>query len=128
MRLETRITQVGKYLLAGFVNVVAGFILFLLYFKVLGWHHLVANVLVFGSWVWFGYQIQRRWTFQAAHSWKSLAKYITNQVVFASTGTVSLWFLVDWIGLDATLGYALSTGIMTVGMYALSAFWVFRAT
>lgn len=118
----------SRFLAVGLLNAVAGFLLFLLFFSVLGLHYLIANVLVFISWVWFGFELQRIWAFRAKASDAAFGKYLLNQIVFTLLGSILLWLLVEGFTVRPELGYIFTLGIVTVGIYMSSLFWVFGPT
>ena len=118
----------GRFLVVGFVNAVASFLLFYIYLTALGAHYLVANVLVFVTWVWFGFELQRRWTFRAKASGVTFGKFLLNQIAFLGLGSVLLWTLVEVLTVRAEFAYLLTLGIVTAGMYLSSLLWVFRGT
>lgn len=118
----------GRFLVVGLLNAAAGFLLFLFFSATLGFHYLVANVFVFVSWVWFGFESQRRYAFQAPISIASFCKYFFNQIVFLGISSVVIWTLVEVFTAPAELSFLLALGIVTVGMYLSSLLWVFRET
>ncbi len=121
-----RMSQFPRFLVAGGVNALAGFLLFLLFFKVFDWHYLFANLLVFLSWAWFGFELQRRWAFKAEKSRGTFLKYLLNQVGFIALGTLMLWMLVEFAALRPEVAYVMTIGLITLGIYASSRLWVFR--
>jgi len=118
----------GRFLAVGLVNSGAGFFLFLFFFSALGFHYLVANGLVFVTWAWFGFELQRRWTFRARATIVAFGKFLVNQIAFLGLGSVLLWTLVETFTLRAEFAYLLTLGIVTAGMYLSSLLWVFRGT
>jgi len=118
----------SRFLTVGLFNSVAGFLLFLLFFSVLGLHYLLANVLVFISWVWFGFELQRKWSFRAKASGAAFGRHLLNQIAFILLGSILLWFLVEELNNRPELAYIFTLGIVTVGMYVSSLLWVFRRT
>ena len=118
--------QFSRFLFAGVINAIAGFVLFLLFFRALGVHYLLSNFLVFFSWAWFGFELQRRWVFSARASAYSFLKYVVNQIVFMLAGSAMLWLLVEFGAIRPEVAYALTLGAMTIGMYLSSRLWVFR--
>jgi len=120
-----RFVQFGRFLGIGLLNAAAGYLLFLAFLRLFGLHYLASNVLVLVSWAWFGYELQRRWAFQASQSRTGLPKYVANQVVFAVLGTALLWFLVEILSFRPEIAYVISVGLVTVGIYFASKFWVF---
>ena len=115
----------GRFLVVGLVNATAGFFLFLFFFSALGLHYLLANVLVFVTWAWFGFELQRQWTFRAKPSSIAFGKFLANQVVFLGLGTLLMWALVGALNLRAEFAYLLTLGLVTVGMYLSSLLLVF---
>lgn len=109
----------------GVVNATAGFFLFLFFFSALGLHYLVANVLVFVTWAWFGFELQRRWTFRAKPSSIAFGKFLVNQVAFLGLGSLLLWTLVGALNFRTEFAYLLTLGMITVGMYLSSLLLVF---
>ncbi len=118
----------GRFLVVGLVNTAAGFFLFLFFFTALGVHYLVANGLVFVTWAWFGFELQRRWAFRATATIVAFGKYLVNQIAFLGLGSALLWTLVEAFTLRAEFAYLLTLGIVTAGMYLSSLLWVFRRT
>lgn len=115
----------GRFLAVGITNGAAGFVLFLFFFTALGLHFLVANVLAFVTWAWFGFELQRRWTFRAATSSVAFGKFLGNQIVFLGLSSLLMWTLVQVFTLRAEFAYLLTLGTVAVGMYLSSLFWVF---
>lgn len=118
----------GRFLAVGLVNTAAGFFLFLFFFTALGVHYLVANGLVFVTWAWFGFELQRRWAFRATATIVAFGKYLVNQIAFLGLGSALLWTLVEAFTLRAEFAYLLSLGLVTAGIYLSSLLWVFRGT
>lgn len=116
----------GRFLVVGLINAAAGFVLFLFFFTAVGFHYLLANGLVFLTWAWFGFELQRRWTFRAKASSVAFGKFLLNQIAFLGLGSLLLWALVEVFAIRAEFAYPLTLGIVTVGMYVSSLFWVFR--
>lgn len=122
------LAKFSRFLGVGLFNAVVGFLLFLLFFSVLGLYYLLANVLVFISWVWCGFELQRRWAFRAQASGAAFGRYFLNQIVCTVVGSFLLWVLVEGFTVRPELGYIFTLGIVTVGMYVSSLFWVFGRT
>jgi putative flippase GtrA len=118
----------ARFLAVGLFNAFAGFLLFILFFRILGLHYLLANVLVFISWAWFGFELQRRWAFRVESSGVAFSRYLLNQIVFTLFGSVLLWILVEGLQSGPELAYLLTLGIVTLGIYVSSLLWVFRRT
>ena len=125
-KLISGLPQFLRFLFAGLINAVAGFVLFLLFFRALGLHYLLSNVLVFFSWAWFGFELQRRGVFRAQASAYSFLKYGVNQIVFMLAGTAILWVLVEFGAIRPEVAYVITLGAVTVGIYLSSRLWVFR--
>lgn len=119
------LAKFSRFVGVGLFSAVVGFLLFLLFFSVLGLHYLLANVLVFISWVWFGFELQRRWAFRAQASSAAFGRYFLNQIVFTVVGSFLLWVLVEVFTVRPELAYIFTLGIVTAGMYVSSLFWVF---
>jgi putative flippase GtrA len=115
----------GRFLVVGLVNATAGFFLFLFFFSALGLHYLLANVLAFVTWVWFGFQLQRRWTFRAKASSFAFGKYLVSQIFFLGLGSLLLWTLVEALALRAEVAYLLTLGLVTGLLYLSTLLWVF---
>ena len=126
LKLISSLPEFWRFLIAGLVNALAGFSLFLLFFGVFGWHYLVSNVLVFLSWAWFGYELQRRWVFTIPSSRQAFLKYAVNQTFFMASGTAVLWLLVEFAALRPEVAYVVTVGLITLGVYLASKFWVFQ--
>ena len=118
----------GRFLAVGLVNAAAGFFLFLFFFSTLGVHYLVANVLVFVTWAWFGFELQRRWTFRATRTIVAFGRFLLNQIAFLGLGSLLLWTLVEIFTVRAEFAYLLTLVMVTAGMYLSSLLWVFRGT
>ena len=116
----------ARFLIVGLANTVAGFLFFLFFFSGLGLHYLVANMLVFVTWAWFGFELQRRWTFRAKPSSAAFGKFLLNQVVFLGLGSMLLWAFVEVFRLRAEFAYLPTLGIVTGLSYLSSLLWVFR--
>ena len=116
----------ARFLGAGMVSAIASVGLFVIYFRVFGIHYMAANVMVFFSWVWFGFELQRRWAFKTERTRKGFSRYATNQVTFVVIGSGLLWTFVEVVKLRAELAFVVSLGIVTICMYIASRLWVFR--
>lgn len=116
----------GRFLSVGLTNTVVGFLLFQFFLSALGFHYLIANVLVFVTWIWFGYELQRRWTFRAKASASSFGKYAVNQIAILGLATLLLWMLVHVLTLQPAFAYIVSMGVATAIQYFLTLLWVFR--
>lgn len=117
-----------RFLAVGLLNAAAGFLIFLLFFSALGFHYLLANVLVFISWVWFGFELQRRLVFRATASSAKFGRFVINQIVFTLVGTIVLWVLVEGYIIRPELAYVFTLTIVTIGIYVSSLLWVFDRT
>ena len=115
----------GRFLVVGLVNATAGFFLFLFFLSALGLHYLLANVMVFVTWVWFGFELQRRWTFRAKASGVAFGKYLVSQIAFLGLGSLLLWTLVEALALRAEVAYLLALGLVTGLLYLSTLLWVF---
>ena len=115
-----------RFIAVGLVNTVVSFVLFLVYFHLLHMHYLVANMAVFVSWVWFGYELQRRLAFRVSKSRRGFVRFLLNQVGFIFVGTVVLWAMVERANFMPEVAYVATLGVVTIGMYASSQLWVFR--
>jgi putative flippase GtrA len=119
---------VSRFLLVGMLNALATLALFLLFFKSAGLHYLIANILAFVTWVWFGFELQRIWAFRAQRTSAAFAKYLLNQLAFAACGTAVLWTLVEIGKVRTEYSYVLSLGVVSAGVYISSRVWVFRSS
>lgn len=118
--------EVGMFVVVGVLNAVAGYLLFLLYANGMGFHYLLANVLVFVTWAWIGFELQRRWTFRAEPSLPAFGRYIVNQIGFIFVGTIFLVILVEGLNLRPDAAYLVSTASVSAGVFIVARFWVFR--
>lgn len=116
----------GRFLVVGAANAFAGFVLFLFFFTMLDFHYLVANVLVFVAWAWFGFELQRRWTFRVVATGVAFGKFLVNQVVSVGLGSMLLWTLVEVFTIRVELAYLLTLGLVTGVLYLSSLLWVYR--
>lgn len=117
----------SRFLAAGLFNALAGVLLFVFFFSVLGFHYLLANLLVFVSWAWFGFELQRRWVFRAQASSLAFGKYAINHILSTIFGSILLWFFVEELNTPPILGYLFALGVMTAAIYLSSLFWVFSS-
>lgn len=120
------LTRFSRFVVAGLVNTVASFLLFLVFHTGFGWNYILSNILVFMSWLWFGFEVQRRFAFRAKRSRDSFVKFGLNQLVFVGLGTLILWILVEFGTLDPRVAYVLTISLVTAGVYFSSLLWVFR--
>jgi len=118
-------TQFWRFLVAGIVNATAGFLLFLFFFGILRWHYLLSHFMVFVSWAWFGFQLQKGWAFRAGASGGSLLRYLLNQIVFIVLATLLFWMLVEFGALREEVAYLVTIGLATIGIFFSSRLWVF---
>ena len=89
-------------------------------------HYLVGHVLAFVTWVWFGFELQRRWTFRVLTSREAFRKFLFNQVFFLGLGSLLLWTTVEVLNVCAELAYLMTLGVVTAAVYLSSFLWVFR--
>ena len=125
-RITAEFGTFARFLAVGLANTTASVGLFLIYFRILDIHYMIANVMVFLSWVWFGFELQRRWAFQTKRTRKGFSRYVTNQVIFVAIASGLLWIFVEVLKLGAEIAYVISIGIVTICMYITSRLWVFR--
>jgi putative flippase GtrA len=123
-----KLAKFTRFLVVGLFNAVVGFLLFLLFFSVAGFHYLLSNVLVFISWVWFGFELQRRLVFRVKASGAAFGKHVLNQILFTAVGSALLWVLVNGLNTRPELAYIFTSGIVTAGIYLSSLFWVWGRT
>lgn len=118
----------SRFIVFGVLNASAGFLLFLLFFRVLGIHYLAANVLVLGTWAWFGFELQRRWAFRAEKSRKSFIRFLAMRIPLVPLSASLLWAMVEILNLHEEIAYILTIGVITGGSYLVSVLWVFPRT
>lgn len=118
--------QLSRFLIVGLANGAAGFLLFIVFFRVLGFNYLLANMSVFVTWAWFGFELQRRWTFKAEASRVSFGKFIINQIAFLALGSLIMGTLVELFAAPPELAYVITLAVVTSGIYLSSLRWVFR--
>lgn len=124
-KMPPRFQELGRFLIAGLVNTLAGFLLFLLFFNTFGWHYLLSSISVFLCWAWFGFQLQKKWTFRVKPSRGSFSRYLVHRIAFFAFGTSLLWAVVEFGSLRPEVAYGLTLGVITIGMYLSSRLWVF---
>lgn len=115
-----------RFILVGLLNALATFLIFLILFNVADFHYLLANVLAFGVWVWFGFELQRRWVFRSMGASGAFTKFLVNQIVFTGFGSLLLWLLVEHAQIYVEVAYVVSVGLIGTAIYLASHFWVFR--
>lgn len=120
------LSRFGRFVMVGVLNSAVGFLLFLLFFNVLEIHYLVANLLVFASWVWFGFELQRRWAFRAEKGRKSFTRFLAMRIPLVPLSTSLIWTMVEVLHLREEFAYILTISLVTAGIYLVSVFWVFR--
>lgn len=75
----------------------------------------------------FNYAAQGLWTFGIARlSKRSLGRYTVVQGGALTTNAVVMGGLVDWFGLPLLPSQIMVTGLVAIGVYCLSALWVYR--
>lgn len=123
---KTEASRVLLFLVAGAINLLATYGLFLGALFLLSLHYLLANLFAFLAWSWFGYEIQRRWVFRKSTSMAAFFRYLINQVTFFGASTLLLLFAVEVANVTPELAYLIVVGVVAIGMYLSSIFFVFR--
>ena len=119
------VAQFVKYGIVGAGNTLLSVVIILLG-AWLGVWHIAAYAVAYGAGAINGYRMNRRWTFRAPTSHRTLVlRYFVVQAValLASTGLVYL--LVDGAGLNKVLGQLLAVGVAVVGGFLANRWWTF---
>jgi putative flippase GtrA len=124
-KLRKHASQISRFLLVGGLNALATYGIFLAYLWGFGIYYLLANVLAFITWSWFGYELQRRFVFVSPGNSGVFVRYIANQVAFMAIGTGVLALLVGLAGIPPAIAYLVMLTIVTAGLYVTSKFLVF---
>lgn len=122
---KSRLNRLARFVLAGLVNAIASFLIFYLLYSQLAIHYLLANLISFATWVWFGFEIQRRWVFQSGTSKHAFVKYILHHLVFLALASVLLWVQVKVISIDPVLAHPLTICVVAAGMYLVLSRFIF---
>lgn len=114
-----------RFVVVGAVNALMSFGLFSLFVEVMDIHYVVANVLVFVVWLWFGFELQRSLAFRSERNFSSFVKYLLNQALIFAISTVLLVLCIEVFGFRILYGYLLTLCLVTSVSFLLSRFWVF---
>ena len=117
--------QLVRFLAVGGLNALATYALFLTFLWLVDIHYVLSNLLAFGIWAWFGFELQRRFVFNATGAPFVFARYIANQIFFIVVGTGILALLVDIGAIPPAIAYIVMLVVVTAGLFLASKFWVF---
>ena len=114
-----------RYLLVGAANAVAGSVLYFTLLRGLNVNYVLANFLAFTLWSWFGFQLQRIYTFRTSRTHLGFVKFLTNHLLFFLSSSLLLAVLVELIGFSPEISYLLVLAISSFGLFVVSKTFVF---
>jgi putative flippase GtrA len=110
----------------GLLNALAGLVLFLVFYRVIGVGYVLSGVLTFVTWSWFGYELQRKLGFKSEKSRGGFPKYLLTQLVFLVLSISLTVLLVEVLGLIPDIAYILALVSTTLGVFVVSKVFVFN--
>ncbi|MCM3654660.1 GtrA family protein [Metabacillus litoralis] len=92
-----------------------------------GVNYLLANIISYGLGVINSYYWNKNWVFEAMPGQKNLfLKFVVVNLITLLINTLSLYLLVDHLGIHPIIGQFISTGIGMVINYLLNKRWTFK--
>ena len=114
-----------RYVLVGSVNAAVGLALYLVFLRGLDFNYVLANFFSLALWSWFGFQLQRVFTFRANRTHLGFVKYLTNHLLFILASSLILVALVELIGFSPEIAYLLVLVLSSFGLFVVSKLFVF---
>jgi putative flippase GtrA len=92
-----------------------------------GVNYLLANIISYGLGVINSYYWNKNWVFEATSGQKNLfLKFVVVNLITLLINTLSLYLLVNYLGIHPIIGQFISTGIGMVINYLLNKRWTFN--
>jgi putative flippase GtrA len=118
--------QAGRFLVAGGLNFLGTYIIFIVLLLPFKFHYLAAAALAFLSWSWLGFAIQSIWVFKTSLAISNYGKYVATHIFFFGASIALLTILVEFCMLHPSVGQGLATAVSAMGTYIMSRNLVFR--
>jgi putative flippase GtrA len=124
-KIDKEASEFFRYVLVGSVNAAVGLALYYFFLRGLNFNYVLANFLGLALWSWFGFQLQRVFTFKASKTHLGFVKYLTNHLFFVLSSSFLLLVLVELIGFSPEIAYLLVLAISSLGIFLVSKLLVF---
>ena len=115
------------FLIIGGLNSLCSYALFLFAYWFLDWDYVLAFAASSFGWSLVGFELQRRWVFDAQRSMKSFFRYLAAQLVAIGIGATMMFLFVVGFQLKPELSYVFVLGTVAVTLYVISRVIVFEA-
>jgi putative flippase GtrA len=117
-----------RYLIIGGINAAVTYSLFLFLVYFFGIPYIAALWIAAGTWVWWGFELQRVVVFRVPSNRSSFGKFMFMQILVSSLSSVFITLLVELGGLVPMVAYAISMFLSVVGLYLASLTTVFNSS
>lgn len=121
------VQQLTRFLITGGIATILGYSAFLICLRAFNLHYILANFIAFIVGIIFGYNCNRRWSFngphhKSSHLFEYLAVYLTSLLV----STIILKICVDFFGIIPEIAFILSLCVTTCINFLGIKFLVFK--
>lgn len=120
-----------NYLIFGFLAFVLNFVLYYVFWEVMGLHYLVATALSWLLTVVFAYWTNRTFVFKSKNQglkalWEEFAAFIGARIATWVLEMVLMYVMVDWANLNELISKIVCQVIVILANYFLSKLWIFK--
>lgn len=125
--IRTR-TQIVRYLITGFTAFGAEYGLYILLYRVWGWHYIAASTVVYAIMFWFVFIINRNWSFQSEGNIKKQVVQYGLLFLFNLTvaNIVLMYLFIDILGISAYLSPILKMSCVVCWNFLIYKFIIYK--
>lgn len=90
-----------RFVIVGVANTAVYYAIYYLFLQIIEIHYLISHGIAVGLSMIFSYFLNVYFTYNVKPSWQTFFLFPVTQAVNIIVTAISLWVLVDWIGLSA---------------------------
>lgn len=125
-RWQFRVREIMRFGVLGTASAAASWALFFSYHQLLHIHYLTAVLITFFTWIYPAYYIQRRWVFPVAQKLRGFLLFLAIHGLTIPAYFLGMSYLVGELRWRPSIAYASLILLISLGMFVLLKFWVFR--
>lgn len=119
--------QLRRFLVIGGIATIISYSVFSFSIRVLSLHYVWANILAFVMSIIFSYNMNKRWSFEAAAQQRShLTQYLILYLSSLVVGTIILRITIGLLGIMPEIAFIISLCFTTVINFLGTKFFVFK--
>lgn len=119
--------EFARFLIIGGISTIIFYSTFIISLRIFGIYYLFANVIGFVCGIFFGYPMNKHWTFKKSHQKQNhFPQYLAVYLTSLGISTIFLKIAVDYIGIIPEIASILAIAVTTCTNFLGIRFLVFR--